>query len=625
MARIRDEEELEAVLQESGDNISDVSELWTDSGDDIESDHSSDIIPPSPPEQRRRIFLHRAAQRDVTDSAADRDVTDRDVTDSVVGRDETDRDAAQMESESDDSSSDLDLDWTEVCEETDNPPLPNFHYQELQGPKHKPPPTSAPISYFLLFCTTTFLNLIVTETNRYAQQFLQTNPNLPPSARAKKWKAVTYNEIKGFISVLLNMNIIRRPTIASYWFTSPSQHFPWFSNMFSRNRFQLILKFFHLVDNTNFPRPGEPDYDPCAKVQPIIDHANSVFRHHYIPHQELSIDESLVGTKNHTQLLQYLPNKHHHRWGVKLWMLCDSISHYCLAFSIYKGARTEDDKEEIKKFGLAHTVVMKLMKMGNYLKKGYHIFMDNFFTSIPLASSLYKLQTFITGTIRRNRKFLPKQYQNKFQIGEKKYFRSNSILSLAYREKKSQRNPVILISTNSKAEDQEKTTIRNRQHRISTKPAIIHSYNACMGGIDTSDMMLYTYLDERRTVKYWKKICFNIFSRMVLNSYILYTENILPNTKPMTRLNFTIKIIEALSADWLAEKNSDGAGPSTARDDGDESKYLRKLPGQKQKDCCVCNKRSKHGDGKRRRSKTVCAKCGKGLHGQCFPEHKCHM
>jgi hypothetical protein len=32
------------------------------------------------------------------------------------------------------------------------------------------------------------------------------------------------------------------------------------------------------------------------------------------------------------------------------------------------------------------------------------------------------------------------------------------------------------------------------------------------GGIDTSDMMLYTCQDECQTVKYWKKICFNIFS-----------------------------------------------------------------------------------------------------------------
>jgi hypothetical protein len=35
-----------------------------------------------------------------------------------------------------------------------------------------------------------------------------------------------------------------------------------------------------------------------------------------------------------------------------------------------------------------------------------------------------------------------------------------------------------------------------------------------MGGVDTSDMMLYTYLDERRTLKYWKKVIFCVFARI---------------------------------------------------------------------------------------------------------------
>jgi hypothetical protein len=34
-----------------------------------------------------------------------------------------------------------------------------------------------------------------------------------------------------------------------------------------------------------------------------------------------------------------------------------------------------------------------------------------------------------------------------------------------------------------------------------------------MGGNDSSDMMLYTYLDERQTVCYWKKVAFNILAR----------------------------------------------------------------------------------------------------------------
>lgn len=54
---------------------------------------------------------------------------------------------------------------------------------------------------------------------------------------------------------------------------------------------------------------------------------------------------------------------------------------------------------------------------------------------------------------------------------------------------------------------------------------MIDSYNKFMGGIDGSNNMLYTYLDERRTLKFWKKIVFNIFGRMVLDSYIIYKEN----------------------------------------------------------------------------------------------------
>ena len=46
-----------------------------------------------------------------------------------------------------------------------------------------------------------------------------------------------------------------------------------------------------------------------------------------------------------------------------------------------------------------------------------------------------------------------------------------------------------------------------------------------MGGFDCNDMMTYFYLDERRTVKYWKKVAFNMIARMVLNAYLLYLVN----------------------------------------------------------------------------------------------------
>jgi hypothetical protein len=49
---------------------------------------------------------------------------------------------------------------------------------------------------------------------------------------------------------------------------------------------------------------------------------------------------------------------------------------------------------------------------------------------------------------------------------------------------------------------------------------------------------------------------------------------------------------------------------------------LIRLPGKKAKDCCVCDRRS---FGKRRRSRTVCVKCERGLHWICFPFHRCYV
>ncbi|XP_023708349.1 piggyBac transposable element-derived protein 1-like [Cryptotermes secundus] len=144
--------------------------------------------------------------------------------------------------------------WTEVAESNIQAQLP-FCYTETEGPKHIPSPPMTPIQYFYLFFTTSLLNSIVTQTNNYATTFLQSQKNIPPHSRILKWTDVTVTELKGFIACLLNMGIKGQPTISSYWSVSPSLNNPWFRSMFSRNRFQLILKFFHLVDNKNLAGP----------------------------------------------------------------------------------------------------------------------------------------------------------------------------------------------------------------------------------------------------------------------------------------------------------------------------------------------------------------------------------
>ena len=42
---------------------------------------------------------------------------------------------------------------------------------------------------------------------------------------------------------------------------------------------------------------------------------------YFVPKQDLSIDETLVGFKAHNPIRQFLPNKHHARFRTRIWVL----------------------------------------------------------------------------------------------------------------------------------------------------------------------------------------------------------------------------------------------------------------------------------------------------------------
>ena len=90
-------------------------------------------------------------------------------------------------------------------------------FLESSGPKHAPPQDAKPIQYFDMFFTLGLWNLIVAETNRYANQFLCSQQQISPNTRVREWRPVNIVEMKAFVAVLLEMGITRRPTIFSYW------------------------------------------------------------------------------------------------------------------------------------------------------------------------------------------------------------------------------------------------------------------------------------------------------------------------------------------------------------------------------------------------------------------------
>lgn len=79
-----------------------------------------------------------------------------------------------------------------------------------------------------------------------------------------------------------------------------------------------------------------------------------------------------------------MPNKKHHRWGIQFWMLCDAVSKYYLNFYCYKGAKSKSNSDK-NTFGLGYNIAVNLLNESKCLNKGYHVFVDNFFSSIELA------------------------------------------------------------------------------------------------------------------------------------------------------------------------------------------------------------------------------------------------
>ncbi|CAL1532412.1 unnamed protein product, partial [Lymnaea stagnalis] len=116
----------------------------------------------------------------------------------------------------------------------------------------------------------------------------------------------------------------------------------------------------------------------------------------YTPSRHISIDESLIGRKNRSVFIQYMPNKRHARFGIKKYQLCDSNG-YVFHIEMYSGKDFDIRHDEAQAFGVS-----------NLLNKGYHLFTDNFYTKPKLAEYLYQNKTLLTGTVRANSKGMPR-------------------------------------------------------------------------------------------------------------------------------------------------------------------------------------------------------------------------
>ena len=112
-----------------------------------------------------------------------------------------------------------------------------------------------------------------------------------------------------------------------------------------------------------------------------------------------------------TYFKQYMKNKPT-KWGLKLWCLADSKSGYTQYFSVYTGKQ-----QGASDHGQGYDVLITLLRSAELLGHGYHLYVDNFFTSVALFDYLYAQHTLCCGTVRLGRRNFPKEVVGKKPAG----------------------------------------------------------------------------------------------------------------------------------------------------------------------------------------------------------------
>jgi len=163
------------------------------------------------------------------------------------------------------------------------------------------------------------------------------------------------------------------PSLKDYWSLKMIYKNYVTKNIMSRNRFELIIRFWHFSENEQ-----APESDSLFKIQNLIKKMVHNFQNIMEPEEMMAEDETMVPFRGRLKFKQYIPGKAH-KYGIKLFKLC-GVNGYTYNIDVYAGKSQTDGR------GLGCRVVVDLSSI--YLNSGRIIITDNFYTSLNLANEL---------------------------------------------------------------------------------------------------------------------------------------------------------------------------------------------------------------------------------------------
>lgn len=178
-----------------------------------------------------------------------------------------------------------------------------------------------------------------------------------------------------------------------------------FDASFGRPIFRAIMSegTFHKItsalrfDNVSSRRQMSST-DKFAPIRELWESWHQLLPMLYNCHENVTIDEQLVGFRGRCSFRQYMPSKPA-KYGLKFWLSVDSKTGYVWKIQPYLGKAKNAKPEQNQ----GQRVVLELTEG----LKGHNITADNFFSTFELTKKLLEKKLTYVGTVRKNKTFIP--------------------------------------------------------------------------------------------------------------------------------------------------------------------------------------------------------------------------
>ncbi len=241
---------------------------------------------------------------------------------------------------------------------------------------------------------------------------------------------------EGLLCIAHCQGLVHKPALRNYWSMDLVTQTPFLGEYMSLNAFELISPKLHFDNDSLNPRPGDPGHDPLAKIRHIVSTLQTSFRSSLAPNHTLGLDEATCAFHGVCRFCAFNNNKPD-KYHLKLYAVSEADSGYCLGFEVSTGVERHDKATkklewegvlaliqkccdiphtsmlkfgkcpnrgvDPKKMTFISETVMQMMHKFCLLDQGYHLYMDNFYSSLVLATALLTRSTGFCGTVHSNK------------------------------------------------------------------------------------------------------------------------------------------------------------------------------------------------------------------------------